>query len=74
MVQTDIMSAFVGEPAGVNIAKSKEDSGNFMFPADTARSTAAQLLLELSYLHANGICHEGERQLGCASLFTDMTY
>ncbi|KAJ5991400.1 kinase domain-containing protein [Penicillium canescens] len=28
-----------------------------MFPPDAARSTAAQLLLGLSYLHANGICH-----------------
>ncbi|KAF1955554.1 kinase domain-containing protein [Byssothecium circinans] len=28
-----------------------------MFPPDAARSTAAQLLLGLSYLHASGICH-----------------
>ncbi|KAJ6081401.1 kinase domain-containing protein [Penicillium canescens] len=47
----------VGEPAGGSIAQSKEDSTNFMFPPDAARSTAAQLLLGLSYLHANGICH-----------------
>lgn len=47
----------VGEPAGCSIAKSKEDSTSFMFPPDAARSTAAQLLLRLSYLHANGICH-----------------
>ncbi|PLB52501.1 SR protein-specific kinase Dsk1 [Aspergillus steynii IBT 23096] len=46
----------VGEPAGCSISKSKEDSTNFMFPPDAARSTAAQLLLGLSYLHANGIC------------------
>ena len=50
----------VGEPAGSSIAKSKEDSTNSMFPVDAARSTAAQLLLGLSYLHANGICHGGE--------------
>lgn len=50
----------VGEPAGGSIAQSKEDSTNFMFPPDAARSTAAQLLLGLSYLHANGICHGGE--------------
>lgn len=47
----------VGEPAGSSIARSKEDSANFMFPLEAARSTAAQLLLGLSYLHANGICH-----------------
>ncbi|RAL16730.1 kinase-like protein [Aspergillus homomorphus CBS 101889] len=52
----------VGEPAGVSIAKSKEDCPNFMFPPDAARSLAAQLLLEMSYLHANGICH-GELHL-----------
>lgn len=50
----------VGEPAGSSIAKSKETSTNFMFPLDAARSIAAQLLLGLSYLHANGICHGGE--------------
>lgn len=50
----------VGEPTGISIAKSKEESTNFMFPPDAARSTAAQLLLGLSYLHANGICHGGE--------------
>ncbi|KAI3140493.1 hypothetical protein CBS147326_2194 [Penicillium roqueforti] len=47
----------VGEPAGVSVAQSKEDSPNFMFPPNPARSAAAQLLLGLSYLHANGICH-----------------
>lgn len=50
----------VAEPAGGSIAKSKEDSTNFMFPPNAARSTAAKLLLGLSYLHANGICHGGE--------------
>ena len=50
----------VGVPAGCSIAKSKEDSTNFMFPPDAARSTVAQLLLGLSYLHRNGICHGGE--------------
>ncbi|KAL5334094.1 kinase domain-containing protein [Aspergillus crustosus] len=47
----------VGEPAGGNIAMSKEQSTDFMFPLDAARSTAAQLVLGVSYLHANGICH-----------------
>lgn len=50
----------VGEPAGVSIAKSKEDSTNFMFPPDAAKSITPQFLLGLSYLHANGICHGGE--------------
>ncbi|RAH63972.1 kinase domain-containing protein [Aspergillus aculeatinus CBS 121060] len=45
----------VGEPAGGSIAKSKEDSTDLMFPLDAARSTAAQLLLGLSYLHATGL-------------------
>jgi serine/threonine protein kinase len=50
----------VGEPTSGSIAQSKEDSTNFMFPPDAARSTAAQLLLGLSYLHANGIYHGGK--------------
>ena len=50
----------VGEPAGSNIAKFKEDSTSLMFPVDAARSAAAQLLLGSSYLHANGICHGDE--------------
>ncbi|KAJ5558810.1 kinase domain-containing protein [Penicillium sp. DV-2018c] len=47
----------VGEPAGGSIAEYKDLSTNLMFPPDAARSTAAQLLLGLSYLHANGVCH-----------------
>ncbi|KAJ5776091.1 uncharacterized protein N7511_001102 [Penicillium nucicola] len=50
----------VGEPAGGSIALSEKNSTSFMFPLDAARSTAAQLLLGLSYLHANGVCHGGE--------------
>ncbi|KAJ5109338.1 kinase domain-containing protein [Penicillium angulare] len=50
-------SCLVGELAGSTVAKSKEDSPNYMFPADAARSIAAQLILGLSYLHAKGICH-----------------
>ena len=49
----------VGEPAGPSISLSKEMSSNFMFPLDAARSVAAQLLLGLSYLHTNDICHGG---------------
>ncbi|PYH79687.1 kinase domain-containing protein [Aspergillus uvarum CBS 121591] len=47
----------VGEPAGGSIAKAKEDSTNLMLPLDAARSIAAQLLLRLSSLHADGVCH-----------------
>jgi serine/threonine protein kinase len=50
---------FVGEPAGWSIATSKENSTNFMFPRDAARSIAAQLIMGMSYLHANDICHGG---------------
>ncbi|KFH45684.1 SRSF protein kinase-like protein [Hapsidospora chrysogenum ATCC 11550] len=47
------------EPAGCSIAASKEKSVNFMFPVETARSIAAQLIMGLSYLHSRGICHGG---------------
>ena len=64
----------VGEPAGSSIAKSKEDSTNFMFPLDAAKSTAVQLLLGLSYLHANSICHGGEdNHVVCLGLLTPHT-
>ncbi|RMD45051.1 hypothetical protein DV735_g99, partial [Chaetothyriales sp. CBS 134920] len=38
-------TCLVQEAAGCNIATSKEDAGNFMFPAETARSIAAQLIM-----------------------------
>ncbi|PGH05300.1 CMGC/SRPK protein kinase [Blastomyces parvus] len=47
----------VGEPTGCSIAASKENSTDFMFPCDAARSIAAQLIMGLSYLHANDVCH-----------------
>ncbi|KXX82331.1 Protein kinase dsk1 [Madurella mycetomatis] len=47
----------VQEPAACNIAVSKDHSANFMFPVETARSIAAQLILGLSYLHSRGVCH-----------------
>ncbi|KAK4040217.1 protein kinase dsk1 [Parachaetomium inaequale] len=34
-----------------------EWSSNNMFPVETARSIAAQLILGLSYLHSRGVCH-----------------
>ncbi|KAH8587993.1 protein kinase [Bisporella sp. PMI_857] len=46
----------VGVLYGCSISKSKEDSANFMFPVDAAWSAAAQLIMGLLYLHANGIC------------------
>ncbi|PGH28744.1 hypothetical protein GX50_08519 [[Emmonsia] crescens] len=47
----------VAEPTGCSIASSKENSTNFMFPRDAARSITAQLIMGLSYLHANDVCH-----------------
>lgn len=49
----------VQEPAGCSIAGSKETSVNFMFPTETARSIAAQLILGVSYLHSRALCHGG---------------
>lgn len=50
----------VQEPAECSVADSKEVSGSSMFPKDTARSIAAQLIVGLSYLHSKGICHGGK--------------
>jgi serine/threonine protein kinase len=50
----------VGEPAGCSIAHSQENSTNYMFPLNAARSLAAQLIMGLSYLHANDVCHGGK--------------
>ncbi|KAI0096291.1 kinase domain-containing protein [Nemania sp. FL0031] len=47
----------VQEPAGRSIQASKDDSVNFMFPVETARSIAAQLIMGVSYLHSRGVCH-----------------
>ncbi|KAL2018659.1 hypothetical protein VTK56DRAFT_494 [Thermocarpiscus australiensis] len=47
----------VQEPAVCSAAESKEDATDFMFPVETARSIAAQLILGLSYLHSRGVCH-----------------
>jgi len=49
----------VGVPYGCSISRSKEDSVDFMFPLDAARSAAAQLIMGLSYMHASGVCHGG---------------
>ncbi|KAK3307649.1 kinase domain-containing protein [Chaetomium strumarium] len=35
-----------------------EDSSDFMFQVETARSIAAQLIKGLSYLHSQGVCHD----------------
>ena len=50
----------VQKPASCSIAASKEDSVNFMFPVEAARSVAAQLIMGLSYLHSRGLCHGGK--------------
>lgn len=49
----------VSEPNGPNVAVSKEDAPDWMFPVKSARSIAAQLIMGLSYLHSRGICHGG---------------
>lgn len=53
-------TCLVQEAAGCSVAASKEDSSNFMFPTETARSIAAQLIMGVAYLHSRGICHGGE--------------
>lgn len=52
-------ACLVQEAARCNVAASKEDSINFMFPTETARSIAAQLIIGVAYLHSQGICHGG---------------
>jgi serine/threonine protein kinase len=47
-------------PAGCSIAGAKGHSINFMFPIETARSIAAQLVMGLSYLHLRQVCHGGK--------------
>ncbi|KAL2018690.1 hypothetical protein VTK56DRAFT_525 [Thermocarpiscus australiensis] len=47
----------VQEFAACSITVAKEWSSNNMFPVETARSIAAQLILRLSYLHSRGVCH-----------------
>ncbi|KFX93225.1 hypothetical protein O988_06911 [Pseudogymnoascus sp. VKM F-3808] len=50
-------TCLVQEPEGCSVARSKEDSVNFMFPTESARSIAAQLIMGVSYLHSRGVCH-----------------
>jgi hypothetical protein len=49
----------VSEVAACDISTSKETSGMLPFPAETARSIVAQLILGLSYLHSRKVCHGG---------------
>lgn len=48
----------VQEPARCNIAASKEESVD-LFPTETVRSIAAQIIMGVSYLHCRGVCHCG---------------
>lgn len=50
----------VQDVAGLNLAASKEISTNLMFPLETARSIAAQLIRGVACLHSLGICHGGK--------------
>lgn len=47
------------EAAGCSVAQSKEFSTTWMFPVDTARAIAAQVLEGLAYIHSCGIVHAG---------------
>jgi len=53
----------VQEFAACSITAAKEWSSNNMFPVETARSIAAQLILGLAYLHSRGVCHGGESEI-----------
>lgn len=46
-------TCLVQEPARCSVAASKEKSANFMFPVETARSIAAQLIMGLSYVQSS---------------------
>lgn len=49
----------VQELAGCSVTGSMEDSVNFMFPNETAKSIAAQLTMGVSYLHSRGVRYGG---------------
>lgn len=48
------------EPAGCNLAAAKDCSVHRLFPVETARSIAAQVIMGLAFLHSRGICHGGK--------------
>ena len=64
----------VQEPALCSIATSKDHSANLMFPVETARSIAAQLIMGLSYLHSRGVCHGGRLSHPPVLIATFLTY
>ncbi|KAI0915065.1 kinase domain-containing protein [Ustulina deusta] len=68
-----ILRMLCSEPAGCNISASTEDSVDFMFPAETARSIATQLIMGISYLHSRGVCH-GDLRLRNFLCGPDLTY
>jgi serine/threonine-protein kinase SRPK3 len=49
----------VGEVAGCSVAQSKEASTKWKFPANIARSIAAQTATGLAYIHSCGVAHAG---------------
>ncbi len=66
-------ACLVQEAARCSVAASKEDSINFMFPTETARSIAAQLIIGVAYIHSQGICHGGRLSTHHYNLLT-ITY
>lgn len=50
----------VSEAAGCSVAKSKETSTTWKFPANVARVIGARVLLGLDYIHSCGVVHGGK--------------
>lgn len=51
---------FVTEPSACSVAESKKISAPVdLFPLDTARAVAAQIILGLQFIHSQGVVHGG---------------